>query len=57
MFVLTARLTVKLVGSVSLVISNKLDSSDKLKIVLLSGYKALGDKLWGYDPRYPQGCT
>ena len=34
-----------------------LNSSDKLKTVLLNGCKALGDKLWGYNPRYQQGCT
>ena len=43
MLVSTAWLTVKLVRSLSLVISSKLDSSDKLKTVLLNGYKALGD--------------
>ena len=39
----TTWLPVKLVGSLSLVISSKLDSSDKLKMVLLNGYKAFGD--------------
>ena len=43
MLVSTAWLTVKLVRSLSLVISSKLDSSDKLKITLLKGYKVLGD--------------
>ena len=38
-----AWLLVKLVGHLFLMISSKLDSSDKLKTVLLSGYKALGD--------------
>ena len=38
-------------------VSSKLDSSDKLKTVLLSGYKVFGDYLWGYDPRYPQDKT
>ena len=42
MLVSTARLLVKLVESLSLVISSKLDSSDKLKMALLKGYKALG---------------
>ena len=53
----TARLSIKLVESLLLVISSKLDSSDELKTVLLSGYKVLGDYLWGYDPYYSQGCT
>ena len=39
----TAWLLVKLVRHMFLMISSKLDNSDKLKIVLLSGYKALGD--------------
>jgi hypothetical protein len=39
----TARLPVKLVGILLLVISSKLDNLDKLKTVLLNGYKALGD--------------
>ena len=43
MLVSTARLPVKLVGSLSLVISSKLDSSNKLKMALLKGYKTLGD--------------
>ena len=43
MLVSIARLLVKLVGSQSLVISSKLDSSDKLKMALLKGYKALRD--------------
>jgi hypothetical protein len=38
-----ARLPVKLVKSLLLVISRKLDSSDKLKMVLLNRYKALRD--------------
>ena len=43
MLLSTAWLLVKLVISLLLVISSKLDSSDKLKMVLLSGYKALED--------------
>ena len=39
----TARLLVKLVESLLLLIDIKLDSLDKLKTVLLNGYKALGD--------------
>ena len=39
----TARTPVQLVGHLFLIISSKLDSSDKLKTVLLCGYKALGD--------------
>ena len=35
----------------------KLDSSDGCKMVLLSGCNMLRDKLWGYDPWYPQGST
>ena len=38
-----ARLPVKLIGHLFLMISIKLDSSDKLKMVLLKGYKVLGD--------------
>ena len=54
---LTARLPVKLVGSLSLVISSKLDISDKLNMALLKGYKALGDSLWGIYALYPQDKT
>ena len=43
MLVSTAWLIVKLVGSLSLVINSKLDNSDKLKMALLKGYKALED--------------
>ena len=43
MLVSTARLPVKLVGNLSLVIRSKLDSSDKLKMAMLKGYKELGD--------------
>jgi hypothetical protein len=43
MFDSTAWLPVKLVDSLFLVISSKLDSSNKLDTVLLSGYKVLGD--------------
>ena len=43
MLVSTARLLVKLVESLPLVINSELDSSDKLKIELLKGYKVLGD--------------
>ena len=43
MLVSTAWLIVKLVGSLSLVINSKLDNSNKLKMVLLNGYMALGD--------------
>ena len=32
-------------------------SSDKLDAALLSGYKMFGDKMWGYNPVNPQGCT
>ena len=45
-------LPVKLVGLPDLVADSKLNCFDLLKTALLSGYKALGDYLWGYNPRY-----
>ena len=39
----TAWLPMKLVESLLLMVSSKLDSSDKLKTMLLSEYKVLGD--------------
>ena len=57
MLVSIAQLPVKLVESMSLVISSKLDNSDKLKMALLKGYKVLRDLLWGIYPRYPQDKT
>ena len=57
MLVSIARLLVKLVGSLYLVINSKLDSLNKLKIALLKGYKALGDSLWGIYALYPQDKT
>ena len=43
MLVSTARLSVKLVGRPLLKTDDKLNCSDKLKTVLLDGYKALRD--------------
>ena len=47
----------KLLGRHVQQLGSTLNSSNRLKTVLPNGCKALGDKLWGYNPRYQQGCT